>query len=458
MKRPLVKLLIITDDRIGPQMAGPAIRACELARVLAARAEVTVTSRHAASLADVPFAVTSFQGQRAPLLAQAREADVLLVQGLVLDACPGLARLGKYLVVDLYDPFVFESYAHITDAGYRHLVGVLDDQMRAGDFFLAASERQRDLYLGRFCALGRLVPETVAGDPAARRLIDVVPFGVPDAAPTPGAPLLRGVVPGVGANDLLLVWGGGIWDWFDPLTVIEAVARVPRDEVRLVFMGGRAPTPDLPAMAMASRALALAEALGVKDRRVFFNPGWVPYAERARYLLEADLGVSAHFDTVETRYAFRTRLLDYLWAGLPILTTEGDALAELVLRERLGRVMRYGDVEGWVKAIATLAENRPERAAVQAVAHRFRWEAVAAPLVEYLRAPYHTPGRRPAAPLAHELRKARRLWAHGGTAGLLQALQRRLVPAAIARKASSRLDNPAPNVLESDEHPHGAPR
>ena len=74
-------------------------------------------------------------------------------------------------------------------------------------------------------------------------------------------------------------------------------------------------------MAMAAEAVALAEELGLRDRVVFFNFGWVPYAERGRYLLEADVAVSAHFDDIETRFAFRTRFLDCLWAGLPVVTT-----------------------------------------------------------------------------------------------------------------------------------------
>ena len=42
-------------------------------------------------------------------------------------------------------------------------------------------------------------------------------------------------------------------------------------------------------MAMAGEAVALADELGLRDRVVFFNFGWVPYAERGRYLLEADV-------------------------------------------------------------------------------------------------------------------------------------------------------------------------
>ena len=42
---------------------------------------------------------------------------------------------------------------------------------------------------------------------------------------------------------------------------------------------------------MAQAAVDLARQLRV-DSKVHFNYDWVPYAERARFLLDADLGVS----------------------------------------------------------------------------------------------------------------------------------------------------------------------
>ena len=66
---------------------------------------------------------------------------------------------------------------------------------------------------------------------------------------------------------------------------------------------------------------------------MIFND-WVPYDERALYLMEADLGVSTHHAHLETRYAFRTRMLDYLWARLPIVCTEGDHFGDLVRTTR----------------------------------------------------------------------------------------------------------------------------
>ena len=56
-------------------------------------------------------------------------------------------------------------------------------------------------------------------------------------------------------------------------------------------------------------------------------------------------------DHLETRFSFRTRMLDYLWATLPIVCTRGDHFAELVEREGLGLTVPYGDPEALAAAI-----------------------------------------------------------------------------------------------------------
>ncbi len=88
-------------------------------------------------------------------------------------------------------------------------------------------------------------------------------------------------------------------------------------------------------MVKAMLAQRRSEELGVLNRNVFFND-WVPYGERQNYLLEADVGVSLHLDHVETRFSFRTRVLDYIWVGLPMVLSAGDALSDLVARQELG--------------------------------------------------------------------------------------------------------------------------
>ena len=67
------------------------------------------------------------------------------------------------------------------------MLGVQNAQLDHGDFFICASEAQRDFWIGALHSRGRINPLTYADDPTLRRLIDVVPFGLPDAIETAGA-------------------------------------------------------------------------------------------------------------------------------------------------------------------------------------------------------------------------------------------------------------------------------
>jgi hypothetical protein len=258
--------------------------------------------------------------------------------------------------------------------------------LQTGSAFICASERQRDLWLGVLGALGRIDLDGFRSDPSLDKLVGVVPFGLEAEEPQASKRVLKGVVPGIAQDDKVLLWGGGIWNWLDPLTPISAVAEISkhRPDVKLFFLGVQHPNPRVPAMEMTSRAVELAESLGVRDTHVFFNFGWTPYAERVGYLLEADLGISAHFDSVETRFAFRTRLLDYFWARLLTVATGGDVLGDLVEQEGLGRTVGEGDVDGWVDAIEGLLHDGKADATFDEVRSRFAWPTVVEPLSEMI--------------------------------------------------------------------------
>ncbi|MCK8653455.1 hypothetical protein M1M06_30805, partial [Ralstonia insidiosa] len=142
----------------------------------------------------------------------------------------------------------------------------------------------------------------------------VVPFGLPEmpideavtrAAAAAGANttaaahglphVMKGVWPGIGVHDRVLLWAGSLLDWQDPLTLIRAVAQLSRTrgDVKLVFMGTRHPNPLVSPMKVVEESRALASQLGVLDTHVFFND-WVPYEQRALFLRDADLGLSTH--------------------------------------------------------------------------------------------------------------------------------------------------------------------
>lgn len=385
------RVLFISHEPVGAQMAGPGIRYVNLARELSRRFEVTLLAPHTQD-ADVDgVRVIGGRSSYGRVKDLVTAHDVLVAQQLGVRTMLRLARMPIRTVYDLYVPIFSENlayYAAQPDSGFHPLSYRAGDvaqsvALATGDAFICAGERQRDLWLGRLSELERIDIPLYRRDPALRTVVGIVPIGLSPEPPKRGQRVLKGVVPGIGDDDKVLLWAGGVWDWFDPLTVIRAVARLSerRGDVRLYFMGLRHPSPGVGQMQMTQRAVSLARELGVVDRSVFFNFGWVPYEKRASYLLEASVGVSAHFDTVETRFAHRTRLLDHFWAGLPTVTTGGDELGELIERRGLGRVVGFEDVDGWLEAVDSLLDDEGERRRIarnlQQVRGELSWPRVA---------------------------------------------------------------------------------
>lgn len=394
----MARVLVTANDVISSRLAGPGIRCVELGHQLA-------LAGHDVTIVGIESSETSFEGVRivgpvsvSGIDALAKKHDAILIEGLSLVRYPSLQSAQIPLIVDLYDPFplaVLEQESQGSDtsreASSRQITGALADLLQSGDFFICASERQRDFWLGALLRSGRVNPRTWDEDRSLRKLIDVVPFGVSDSPPPTRHPSARAEMsPQLDEHASILLWAGGIYNWFDPLTLIRAVARLApqHDNLRLVFMSTTHPNPGVPGrMWMPQRARELADQLGVSGTAVLFHDGWVPYESRGRWLAAADCGVSIHFDHAETRYAFRTRILDYLWARLPIICSDGDYFADLVRQRGLGWVVPPEDEDALTDAVRSFAQRGDDyekmRARVGEVAATMTWSSVTRPLIAY---------------------------------------------------------------------------
>lgn len=402
-------VLIITGDAITTRMAGPAIRAWNIATALTTEHRVRLITVN--KLADPPAAPFEVIATRPRDLGGAIEwADIVILQGHILEMAPTLRaeHQHKIVVCDLYDPMHLELLEQRRDApddergaDVAGVTRVLDRQLLRGDFFLCASERQRHFWLGHLAALGRLSPTLYDADPSTRSLLAVVPFGLPRQPPRRNGPGLRATIDEIGEHDRVVLWAGGVYNWFDPLTLVRAIGVLSerRPDVRLVFLGMRHPNPEVGEMDIGAAAVRLADSLGLTGKHVFFNEHWVPYDQRQNWLLDADCGVTTHFEHVETTFAFRTRVLDYLWSGLPIVTTDGDALADLVRGEELGTVVPAEDTDALAAALErTLYDTEFATACgdrIAEVASGYAWPEVLRPLLEFCRDPRPAADRLP---------------------------------------------------------------
>ncbi len=382
----LRRVAVLCSDAVGNAMAGPAIRSIELARVLAATADVRIAARLSGERPEgLPCLLHELSDESVAELL--RWADALVIQGPLTDWHRDVLRSDLPIAVDLYDPMNLEALESVDpDLLVPYTTNLLRDQLWRGDYFFCASERQRDFWLGMLAACGRITPGSYDEDPDLNGLIGVVPYGIPNEEPRRTGPGVRAELAGVGADDPLFVWNGGIWQWFDPDLLVLAIERlrVELPDVRALFMGVRRPGSAL--SEEAHRLLKLVDQHGLRDTNVFMRD-WTPYAERADTYMDATAVVSLHHAHIETRFSYRTRLLDCIWSATPIICTSGDVLAPVVRDERIGITVPPGDLDAIVAALRTLATDRERvadmRARLRALASHYRWEIAAAPLVAW---------------------------------------------------------------------------
>jgi GT2 family glycosyltransferase len=401
------KVLVITGDALGEKMAGPGMRAWKISEALSEHNDVRLLTWNVANRKSDRFEVerVPLQNER-QMRAHEEWADVIFFQGYALHHFTTLQKSNKIMVVDLYDPMHLEQLEQARDngdVGWRNQVQstteVINAQLERGDFFLCASERQRLFWIGQLAALGRVNPDNYLADDNLDKLIAIAPFGMDSTPPQHERKAIRGVVPGINDDDKVVIWGGGIYNWFDTPTLVRAVAKVAQkhDDIRLFFLGVAHPNPDVPEMAIVSETRRLSAELGLTDKHVFFNEQWVALDDRQNYLLEADAGVSTHYAHIETTFSFRTRILDYMWANLPIVTTNGDSFGDLVAAEGMGVAVPERDVDALAAALEKMLYNEraaaAARKAVGRVREQFTWDKALAPLVEFCKNPYVAPDR-----------------------------------------------------------------
>ncbi len=406
------RVLVLAKAGAGSMMSSPGIRALNIARVLARalpESEVVLAVPGPTDLVpDAPFRVVTYTARSLPRLVFG--FDVVISQGFPPTTLP--AFFGRRFVMDFFTNFLIEGLEyrreHVTPAVRQAWLDsqrtYLNLQLTMADFVICANERQRDAWLGMMSCLGLVTGAVYDRDNTLRALVDTAPYGVrPDPVAPPqdeaAAPVLKGAFPGINRGDTVILWNGGILKWYDPLTVIRAVARIvpSRPDVKLLFLGTKYPVSGFDPGATVDEAYALSRELGLLGRHVLFNEGWLPYDLSGRYMVEADIGVSAYYDNLETHFSYRTRLVDFLWAETPVVCTRGDVVAELVERRELGVVVPERDVDAMTAALLRLIEDRAfyERCKhnLRALKPELAWERTLTPLITFCRRDAASKGR-----------------------------------------------------------------
>ncbi len=355
------RIVVATPDVVGERMAGPGIRAWQLARTLGSRFDTALVARREGDppVQDLRVLDRGSDDAREAL----RSADVVIGQPA---RHFGSERRGQRVIYDLFDPVLLELrelYGRYPSVRQRmHYAAEAWRVRRAvgeGDALIVATAKQRELYR------------------AGSTPVVEVPFGI-----DPGD-----VLPGDRPRSDLIVWGGGTWEWLDPNLAVDAVIRLNREGLacRLLFLGRSRPNR---ALADRRRVDRFDVMIGRGAPWVEANSDWTPYAERMSWLRPAKAAMMLHRPTTEAAYSIRTRIFDAIAAAVPVITTEGGFAADLVAAEGLGIVVPPSDVGAVAAAVRRLLRDDDFHGScvrnLERIRPRFRWDVVTAPLAEVL--------------------------------------------------------------------------
>lgn len=388
------RIALLCSEPLRPRMAGIGIRYLEMARRLPAEGfeVVVITAGEPEDVPEVPPGVVVRRFERGRLASLLDGCDVCIAQGqLANDVVLEVPDLPA--VIDLYDPWLVENLHYSATLGldpYRndHATWVL--QMARGDFFLCSSEEQRQFYLGFLAALGRVNPRRLELDPDLQGLVAVVPFGLPDRLP-----VHRPLLPARDASSPRRLLFGGLYDWYDPQTLLDALellAKRDRTDWQLLLI--RNPNPDSTPQALFAEVEAWCRRRGWWGERVVVLD-WVAAERRYDLLRDVDLLVAPHRPSLETRLSLRTRFLDALAAGCPVITTEGGTMSRLLTEHDAGWVVPPANAKALAAALEEVLDD-PQRVAARrdrgiSLLAAFTWERALEPLVAFCRDPRQDP-------------------------------------------------------------------
>jgi glycosyltransferase involved in cell wall biosynthesis len=295
------------------------------------------------------------------------------------------------VVVDLYDPFLVENLHYHRELGfdpYRTDHATWKLQLGRGDFFLCSSAEQRLFYLGWLGALGRVNPLVLEADPTLDRLICELPFATPDDGP-PSRPRRTEILRDV-SDDQPVVYFGGIYDWYDPGVVLRALPGLLAADDRIVIVFVDHPHPDETPLSAAAETRRVAEEKGWVGGAVRFEP-WRPFHQRFELPSVCDLAVVTHRPGLETDLSLRTRLVDLLWLGLPVVATSGGTMGRIIDETGAGVTVPASDAGALATAVRSFLDDPAARRAAgdagRSWARGRRWSDVAGPLLDFAAAP-----------------------------------------------------------------------
>lgn len=228
-------------------------------------------------------------------------------------------------IVDLYNPLLFEKLSY-TQSPYRlnEVMCVINSIIKAGDYYICASEKQKTLYLGWLAALA--IINKIEDDSIP---IAVIPTNLDFQNQTPAKKMIK-------TKDF--VFFGGMYPWFDTSLTINFCRKVIRNNKNMTFIG--LSNPQTKGIYLESANTIRKELKSYENKQIYYED-WMPYNKTLTYLSRFRSAVNFVKNTIEDEFAYRTRFLSLLKSNVPIITNGNDEISKAIVREGAGLYLDY---------------------------------------------------------------------------------------------------------------------
>jgi len=273
-------------------------------------------------------------------------------------------RTASPIWMDFYgDPLTISQVARYragSDQGIGTAISLMRYPLRRGDVFSVCGESQRHMLVGELAMCGRLNSRTLGYD-----FVRVVGPGAPPVAPIGELKATQLVGMGIPPDAFVVLWCGGYNTWTDVDTLFAGLSSAMAQNTNVHFLSVGASTYQAPTTAY-DRFAASAERSPFCSR--FHLVGWRPWQEIPAFYLVSDVGINIDALHYETLYGTRTRLVEMLAYGLPVVTSTGCDLSLRISEKGVGVVFPSGSGEDLARALLDLSANPGGLAAMRQAA------------------------------------------------------------------------------------------
>lgn len=265
---------------------------------------------------------------------------------------------------------------------YRTLVPVL----ARADRFSTCSRAQRHALIAQLGMIGRLTAKNDGYD-----FVSAIPNSIDDdelvlLGQSPRRARQRG-------EPFVVLWSGGYNTWTDPDLLFETLelAMDEAPELRFVSTGGAIAGHHTAAYQRFEARVARS-----RHAKRYELAGWVQTAELPAYYAGAHAAILVDRFSYEGTLGARTRMLDWLAAGLPIVSTRLSEISLDVERAGAAILAECGDARGLAEGLVELCRD-PQQARERGEKGRMfahdvcRAEVQLAPLLAWASAPRRAP-------------------------------------------------------------------